>query len=95
MKMLDAIDKNVNPTIFGDGSEALILWLLICARANICAMKSDIVDNYYNVGTGVKLSLKELAELIIELTNSKTEVEYKESSEKTLVKIELETLRKL
>ena len=87
MKMLDAIDKNVNPTIFGDGSEAFdFVAVEDCARANICAMKSDIVDNYYNVGTGVRTSLKELAELIIELTNSKTEVEYKERSEKTLVK---------
>ena len=72
MKMLDAIDKGENPKIMGDGSEAFdFVAVEDCAYANVCAMKSDAVDRNYNVGTGIRTSLKELAEKLIELTESK------------------------
>ena len=38
-----------------------------CAHANLCAMKSNSNDNFYNVGTGTT-TLKQLAELILEIT---------------------------
>ena len=31
-------------------------------------MKADTIDRFYNVGTGTRTSLKELAELLLELT---------------------------
>ena len=31
-------------------------------------MKADVVDRFYNVGTGKRTSLKELAEMLLELT---------------------------
>ncbi len=87
MKMLDAIDQGDGPTIMGDGSEAFdFIAVEDCAIANICAMKSDQTDSFYNVGTGIRTSLKELAELIVELTGCKKEITYKESSQATLVK---------
>ena len=53
MKMLDAIDRGEGPTILGDGSEAFdFVAVEDCARANICAMRADTVDRFYNVGTG-------------------------------------------
>ena len=53
MKMLDAIDRGDSPTIMGDGSEAFdFVAVEDCARANVCAMKSDATDQNYNVGTG-------------------------------------------
>ena len=52
MKMLDAIDER-KPQIFGDGSEAFdFISVEDCARANICAMKANVTDEFYNVGTG-------------------------------------------
>ena len=33
-------------------------------------MKADAVDRFYNVGTGKRTSLKELAEMLLELTGS-------------------------
>ena len=46
----------------GDGSEAFdFVSVIDCAKANISAMNSDVVDEFYNVGTGVA-SLKEIAE---------------------------------
>ena len=87
MKMLDKIDKGENPIIYGEGTEAFdFIAVEDCAYANICAMKSNATDSFYNVGTGIRTSLKELAELLISLNNSKAVVEYKEREQTTFVK---------
>ena len=87
MKMLDAIDKGEGPTILGDGSEAFdFVAVEDCAYANICAMKSDAVDRFYNVGTGTRTSLKELAEMLLELTGCEKPINYAPRSQATLVR---------
>lgn len=87
MKMLDAIDNGEAPTIFGDGSEAFdFVAVEDCARANVCAMKADSVDRFYNVGTGQRTSLKELAEKLLVLTGSNQPINYQERSQATLVR---------
>jgi UDP-glucose 4-epimerase len=87
MKMLDAIDRGEGPTIFGDGSEAFdFVAVEDCALANMCAMKADATDRFYNVGTGTRTSLKQLAELLIELTGSEQPVRYEPRSQATLVR---------
>ena len=87
MKMLDAIDQGQGPTILGDGSEAFdFVAAKDCGRANVCAMKADTADRFYNVGTGLRTSLKELAERIIDLTGCKRPIQYAPRSQATLVK---------
>ena len=87
MKMLDAIDQGEGPTIFGDGSEAFdFVSVEDCALANICAMKSSETDKFYNVGTGIRTSLKEIAELLLEITGCSKSINYKARSQATLVK---------
>ena len=87
MKMLDAIDKGESPTILGDGSEAFdFVAVEDCGLANLMAMKSDAADRFYNVGTGKRTSLKELAELLLELTNSSKPINYAPRSQATLVR---------
>ena len=87
MKMLDAIDRGESPKIFGDGSEAFdFVAVEDCARANICAMKSDKSDSFYNVGTGIRTSLRELAQILIELTDHNKPIEYAPRNQATLVK---------
>lgn len=87
MKMLDAIDKGESPTIMGDGSEAFdFVAVEDCGLANVRAMKSDAVDSFYNVGTGKRTSLKELAEMLIVLTESKQPIKYAPRSQATLVR---------
>lgn len=77
MKILDNLDKGKPPVVFGDGSQAYdFVSVVDCARANVCAMKSDAVDEFYNVGTGIRTSIKELAELILEITGSDLEIQY-------------------
>lgn len=87
MKMLDRIDMGERPIIYGDGSEAFdFVAVEDCGYANVCAMKSESTDSFYNVGTGIRTSLKELAEMIIELTGAKTNIEYREREQTTFVK---------
>lgn len=87
MKMLDAIDKGQSPTIMGDGSEAFdFVAVEDCGLANVCAMKADTVDQFYNVGTGKRTSLKGLAELLLELTGCAKPINYAPRSQATLVR---------
>jgi len=71
MKMLDAIDAGEPLTVFGDGSQAYdFVHVADCARANVLAMRASTQDRFYNVGTGVRTSIKELAEMIVRLTGA-------------------------
>lgn len=87
MKMLDAIDCGEGPTILGDGSEAFdFVAVEDCGRSNVCAMKADATDRFYNVGTGKRTSLKELAEMLLELTGCRKPINYAPHSQATLVR---------
>lgn len=87
MKMLDAIDRGDSPTILGDGSEAFdFVAVEDCGLANVCAMKSDATDRFYNVGTGKRTSLKELAQMLIDLTGCTQPIKYAPRSQATLVR---------
>ena len=87
MKMLDAIDRGEGPTIMGDGSEAFdFVAVEDCARANICAMRAEPVDRFYNVGTGKRTSLRELAEMVRELTGCAAPVNFAPRNQATLVR---------
>ncbi len=87
MKMLDAIDKGEGPTILGDGSEAFdFIAVEDCGSANICAMQANTTDQNYNVGTGIRTSLKELAEIIIKITGCDKKINFEPRSQATLVK---------
>jgi len=78
MKILDNLDKGLAPVVYGDGTQAYdFVYVGDCARANLQAMKSDATDSFYNVGTGIKTSIKELAEKILEVTGSNLKIEYK------------------
>ncbi len=86
MKMIDAIDNGQPITIYGDGSQAYdFVFVEDCARANVQAMKADTVDEFYNVGTGIRTSIKELAELIIDITQADVSIEFGAAG-KTFVK---------
>lgn len=87
MKMLDAIDRGEGPTIYGDGSEAFdFIAVEDCATANVCAMKAEVTGRFYNVGTGERTSLKEVAEKLLNLTGSNQEIQFAPRSQATLVR---------
>lgn len=77
MRFLDRIDQGVPPQISGDGSQTYdFVYVGDCARANICALKSNAAGSYYNVGTGLGTSIRELANLLLARTGADVEVEY-------------------
>ncbi|UAA39673.1 NAD-dependent epimerase/dehydratase family protein [Paraneptunicella aestuarii] len=80
--MLNKIDANEAPVINGDGSQAYdFVSVKDVARCNVLAMESDAKDEFYNVGTGVQTSIKQLCDLILELKESSLKVEYRPYSE--------------
>lgn len=77
MKILDRLDKGLPPQVYGDGSQSYdFVYVKDCALANLMAMKAESTDTFYNVGTGVKTSIRELAETILEVTGSSQKIEY-------------------
>jgi UDP-glucose 4-epimerase len=77
MKILDRIDKGLPPIVYGDGSQSYdFIFVSDVAEANICAMKSDSADKFYNIGSGIKTSIKEICELLLELTNSDLKIQF-------------------
>jgi len=86
MKMLDAIDRGEGPTILGDGSEAFdFVAVEDCAKANICAVKAKTVDRFYNVGTGKRTTLLEIAQKLLRSVGSNQAINYAPRNQATLV----------
>lgn len=78
IKVLDRIDRGLSPIIFGDGSQSYdFIHVYDVARANILALKSDATDEFFNIGMGVKTSINELVHLLLEITGSDLQPEYR------------------
>lgn len=76
--MLNKIDQGEQPVINGDGSQAYdFISVGDVARCNVLALQSEAIDEFYNVGTGVQTSIRELCDLILELRQSELKVDYK------------------
>lgn len=80
--MLNKIDANEAPTINGDGTQAYdFIDVEDVARSNVCALEAEVTDEFYNVGTGVQTSIKELCDTILDLRQSELKVTYNPYSE--------------
>ncbi len=80
--MLNKIEALEAPVINGDGSQCYdFVYVEDVARCNVCALTAPTTDQFYNVGTEVQTSIRELCNLILELTNSDLEVVYRPYSE--------------
>lgn len=80
--MLNKIDANEAPIINGDGTQAYdFIYVEDVARSNVLALKAVSTDEFYNVGSGVQTSIKELCDLILELKDSNLKVTYRPYSE--------------
>ena len=77
LKILQNIKRNIEPTIFGDGSQSYdFISVYDCAKANICAMKSNQNNGFYNVATGKKTSLLDLTKKILSLKKSNLKINF-------------------
>ncbi len=76
--MLNKIDANEAPVINGDGSQAYdFIYVEDVARCNVLALQSQGTDQFFNVGTGVQTSIRELCDAILELKQSELQVKYR------------------
>lgn len=77
MKILDRIDQGLPPIIYGDGSQSYdFIYVQDAACCNVLALKSDVTDSFYNVGAGIKTTIKEICELILDITGANLEIQY-------------------
>lgn len=82
MRALDRILKGEPPVIYGDGMQTYdFIDVRDVARANICALNSPEVEGFYNVGTGVGTTIKELTQILLELSGVDLEPVYEPSGE--------------
>ena len=94
MKILDRLEQDLPPIVYGDGSQSYdFIYVEDCAKANICAMKSEATDRFYNVGRGTKTSIKELTQMLIDLSGKNVDIQY-EPSGPTFVKNRVGSIKK-
>lgn len=75
--MLNKIAANETPVINGDGSQAYdFIYVEDVAKANIAALTSKIECGFYNVGTEIQTTVKDLCETILRLKKSNLKVQY-------------------
>jgi UDP-glucose 4-epimerase len=78
IRWLDAIENDSPPLIFGDGSQSMdFVYVEDVARVNLLAAESEISDDVFNVGSGTQTSLYELCMLLLKLTGSSQQPEYR------------------
>jgi UDP-glucose 4-epimerase len=82
MKVLDRIFAGERPVIFGDGSQIYdFIHVADVARANVLAMQADCADENFNIGMGVGTSINELVHILLALTGSRLEPEYRREAQ--------------
>ena len=79
--MLNNIDAGEFPQLMGMDRKRTILFMWKMWRSNICAMESDSTDQFYNVGTGIQTTIKELCDTILDLKGSDLKVQYQPYAE--------------
>jgi len=71
-KFINRLAKNKPPIIYGDGKQKRdFIFVKDVAEANFYAMKSKVKKGFFNIGTGKAVSIKELAEIMISITNNR------------------------
>jgi UDP-glucose 4-epimerase len=82
VKVLDRIQQGLAPIIFGDGSQTYdFIHVADVARANILALKSDVTDEFFNIGTGIKTDINTLINQLLEYAKSDLQPEYREQGQ--------------
>ena len=76
-KFINNLREKKRPTIFGNGEQKRdFIFVEDIAEANIAAMISNVKSGFFNVGTGITTSIKQLAEQMIALSGQVLEPEY-------------------
>ena len=79
-KFINKLKENKDPIIFGSGTQVRdFIFVEDVALANISAMKSNVNNGFFNIGTGITTSIEQLAKIMIELSNLKLDIQYKDA----------------
>ena len=79
-KFINKLKENKDPIIFGSGIQVRdFIFVEDVALANISAMKSNVNNGFFNIGTGITTSIEQLAKIMIELSNLKLDIQYKDA----------------
>ena len=69
-KFLDRLKNKKSPIVYGNGKQIRdFVYVEDVAKANLKAMLSETKNGFFNVGTGKKTTILELAELMIKISN--------------------------
>ncbi|MBU5241953.1 NAD-dependent epimerase/dehydratase family protein [Lactococcus lactis] len=94
--LVDRLKKNIPLTIFGDGEQSRDFVYIddVIQALILIATSEDSKGQVYNVGTGNKISLNDLVELVQDITGKKLIVEYSSPREGD-IKISVSDISKL
>ncbi len=77
IRWMERIAKGQPPLIFGDGRQSMdFVYVEDIARANLCAAQADVIDEVFNVASGVETSLDGLAHALLKIMNANLAPEY-------------------
>ena len=81
-KFINQIKQNKSPIIFGDGNQTRdFVSVEDVAKANYYSMMSNVDFNFFNIGTGITTSVKELANIMIKLSGKSLTSEFEKLPE--------------
>jgi UDP-glucose 4-epimerase len=71
IRWLECLDRGEPPAIFGSGRQTMdFVHVGDVARANLLAMRTDLSDEVFNVGSGTETSLSELLAALLRVTHN-------------------------
>jgi len=97
-KFLEQIKNKMPLSINGNGNQIRdFIQVKDIAKANLCAMDSNVKKGFFNVGTGISTSINDLAKMMINLSNNENEVIHKPKLEGDIEnsKADMELTKKL
>jgi UDP-glucose 4-epimerase len=69
-KFLNCLKNKTSPIIYGDGKQIRdFITVEDIANANLQAMLSNTTNGFFNIGTGIPITILELANLMIKISN--------------------------
>ena len=76
MKIIDSLENNLSPIIYGDGSQAFdFVFVKDACRSLILAMNSSLTCNAYNISSGKQISILDLCKSIQKIMNKNIPIE--------------------
>jgi UDP-glucose 4-epimerase len=78
MKVIDRVERGERPVVYGDGTQSYdFVYVTDVARANVLAAADPLSDEAFNVGTGVRTSIRELVTELLALMGSPLQPDFR------------------